>query len=276
MQAAPIQVNYLGYSGTMGADYMDYLIADRTLIPKEKQHHYSENIAYLPNSFMVNDTKNKVSNRVFTRAEAGLPTYGFIFCCFNNHYKITPSTFIRWMRILSKVDGSILWLPKGNSTSVNNLKKEAKKNSVDENRIIFASRLTLREDHLNRIQLADLFLDTMPYNAHATTSDALQVGLPVLTCIGNSFASRVAASLINSVNLPELITNTKEQYESLAIQLANNPEKLITIKEKLNNNLTKSPLYDTPLYTQHLESAYRAMYERYQQGLEPEHIYVEH
>ena len=275
VQAAPIQVNYLGYSSTMGADYMDYLIADRTLIPEEKQHHYSENIAYLPNSFMVNDTKNKVSNRVFTRAEAGLPTYGFIFCCFNNHYKITPSTFIRWMRILSKVDGSILWLPKGNSTSVNNLKKEAKKNSVDENRIIFASRLSLREDHLNRIQLADLFLDTMPYNAHATTSDALQVGLPVLTCIGNSFASRVAASLINSVNLPELITDNQEQYESLAIQLALNPEKIKTIKEKLNNNLIKSPLYDTPLYTQHLESAYLSMYDRYQHGLEPDHIYVE-
>ena len=276
MQAAPIQVNYLGYSGTLGADYMDYLIADHTLIPKDKQDYYSENIAYLPYSFMVNDTKNKVSKRVFTRTEAGLPINGFVFCCFNNHFKITPSTFIRWMRILSKVDGSVLWLPKGNSTTNNNLKKEAKKNSVDENRIIFASRLTLREDHLNRIQLADLFLDTTPYNAHATTSDALQVGLPVLTCIGNSFTSRVAASLINSVNLPELITNTQEQYESLAIQLAKNPEKLKTIKKKLNNNLIKSPLYDTPLYTRHLESAYSMMYDRYQRGLDPDHIYVEH
>ena len=180
------------------------------------------------------------------------------------------------MRILSKVDESVLWLPKGTCTANNNLKKEAKKNSVDENRIIFASRLTLREDHLNRIQLADLFIDTLPYNAHATTSDALQVGLPVLTCIGNSFASRVAASLINSVNLPELITNTQEQYESLAIQLAKNPEKLKTIKKKLNNNLIKSPLYDTPLYTRHLESAYTMMYDRCHQGLEPDHIYVKH
>ena len=275
MQAAPIQVNYLGYSGTMGAGYMNYLIADHTLIPKDRQQHYSEKIAYLPNSFMVNDTKNKLSNRIFTRSETGLPTNGFVFCCFNNHYKITPSTFIGWMRILSKVDGSVLWLSEGNSTAVNNLKKEAKKNNVDANRIIFASRLTLREDHLNRIQLADLFLDTTPYNAHATTSDALQVGLPVLTCIGNSFASRVAASLINSVNLPELITDNQEQYESLAIQLALNPEKIKTIKEKLNNNLMKSPLYDTPLYTQHLESAYLSMYDRYQHGLEPDHIYVE-
>jgi protein O-GlcNAc transferase len=276
MSAAPIQVNYLGYAGTMGADYMDYLIADQTLIPKDKQDYYSENIAYLPYSFMVNDTKNKASKKIFTRAEVGLPINGFVFCCFNNHFKITPSTFIRWMRILSKVDGSVLWLPKGSSTANNNLKKEAKKHSVDENRIIFASRLTLREDHLKRIQLADLFLDTIPYNAHATTSDALRMGLPVLTCIGNSFASRVAASLINSVNLPELITNTQEQYESLAIQIAKNPEKLKTIKKKLDNNLIKSPLYDTSLFTRHLESAYSMMYDRYQRGLEPDYIYVKH
>jgi predicted O-linked N-acetylglucosamine transferase (SPINDLY family) len=176
----------------------------------------------------------------------------------------------------SKVDGSVLWLPEGNITANKNLKKEAIKNSVDENRIIFSSRLTLREDHLNRIQLADLFLDTTPYNAHATTSDALQAGLPVLTCIGNSFASRVAASLLNALNLPELITNTQEQYESLAIQLATHPEKLKIIKEKLNNNLIKSPLYNTPLYTQHLESAYTMMYDRYQRDLDPDHIYVKH
>jgi predicted O-linked N-acetylglucosamine transferase (SPINDLY family) len=276
MSAAPIQVNYLGYAGTMAADYMDYLIADRTLIPEEKQHHYSEKIAYLPNSFMVNDTKKNLSNRLFTRAEVGLPANGFVFCCFNNHYKITPNIFIGWMRILKAVEGSVLWLTEGNNTAISNLKKEAKKNGVDENRIIFASRLTLREDHLNRIQLADLFIDTLPYNAHATTSDALQVGLPVLTCIGNSFASRVAASLINSVNLPELISNTQEQYESLAMELATHPEKLKTIKKKLNNNLPESPLYDTPLYAQHLESAYSMMYDRYQKGLDPDYIYVKH
>ena len=275
MQAASIQVNYLGYSGTMGVDYMDYLIADHTLIPKNKQSYYSEKIAYLPYSFMVNDTKNKTSKRVFTRAEIGLPLNGFIFCCFNNHYKITPGVFASWMRILSKVDGSVLWLAKGNDIAQNNLIFEAKKHNIDESRIIFASRLNLREEHLNRIQIAGLFLDTMPYNAHATTSDALQVNLPVLTCIGNSFASRVAASLINSVNLPELITSTKEQYESLAIQLATNPEQLNIIKEKLKNNLSKSPLYNTPLYTQHLESAYLAMYSKHKNGLDPDHIYVQ-
>jgi protein O-GlcNAc transferase len=275
MQAAPIQVNYLGYPGTMGGDYMDYLIADHELIPKDKQYCYSEKIVYLPNSYMVNDTKNKVSKRVFSREECGLPRDGFIFCCFNNHYKITPNIFIRWMRILAKVDGSILWLNEGNEIANKNLKIQAEKNNIDESRIIFAQRLNLREEHLNRIQLADLFLDTTPYNAHATTSDALQMGLPVLTFKGNSFVSRVASSLINSVNLPELITTTLEQYESLAIQLAKNPKELNSIKEKLLNNLPHSPLYDTSLYVEHLESAYLKMYERLKKDLNPDHIYVE-
>jgi len=276
LRAAPIQVNYLGYPGTMATSYMDYLIADHTLIPEEKKHHYLEKIAYMPNSFMVNDTKTKLSNRIFTRVEAGLPTNEFVFCCFNNHYKITPNIFIGWMRILKAVEGSVLWLTNGNSTAVINLKKEAKKNGVDESRLIFAPRLDSMKDHLNRIQLSDLFIDTLPYNAHATSSDALRMGLPVLTCIGNSFASRVAASLLNAVNLPELITTTQEQYESLAIQLATHPEKLKIIKDKLVNNLPTAPLYDTPLFTQQLESAYSIMYERYQKGLDPDYIYVKH
>ena len=274
MQAAPIQVNYLGYSSTMGADYMNYIIADPTLIPKDKQKYYSEKIAYLPDSFMVNDTKNKVSTREFTRGEVLLPSDGFVFCCFNHHYKITPIVFASWMKILSQVDGSVLWLSDGNETGVSNLKKEAEKNGIDKNRLIFAPRLDLREDHLNRIKLANLFLDTHPYNAHATTSDALQAGLPVLTRIGESFASRVAASLINSVNLPELITPTQEKYEALAINLATDPLRLKTIKEKLSNNLLTSPLYNTPLYASQIESAYLEMYERHQKGLEPDHIYV--
>ena len=225
---------------------------------------------------MVNDTKTKLSNRLFTRVDTGLPTNGFVFCCFNNHYKITPNIFIGWMRILKAVEDSVLWLSEGNSSVVNNLIKEAKKNGVDENRLIFASRLDSMKDHLNRIKQADLFIDTLPYNAHATSSDALRMGLPVLTCVGNSFASRVAASLLNAVNLPELITTTQEQYESLAIQLATHPEKLKTIKDKLVNNLPTTPLYDTPLFTRHLESAYLTMYDRYQQGLDPDYIYVKH
>jgi len=276
MQAAPIQVNYLGFPGTMGGDYMDYLIADHELIPKDKQYCYSEKIVYMPNSYMVNDTKNKVSKRVFSRKECGLPSVGFVFCCFNNHYKITPDIFTLWMRILSKVEGSILWLSEGNSIANNNLKIQAEKNNIDESRIIFAKRLNLREEHLNRIQLADLFLDTTPYNAHATSSDALQVGLPVLTLKGNSFVSRVASSLINSVNLQELITNSLKQYESMAIQLASNPNELKTIKEKLLDNLPNSPLYNTNLFVQQLESAYLKMHEKIHNGLDPDHIYLEH
>jgi len=275
MQAAPIQVNYLGYSSTMGADYIDYIIADKILIPKNKQRYYTEKIAYLPDSFMVNDTKNKQSKMKFIREEAGLPKEGFIFSCFNHHYKITPNVFYSWMKILSNVEGSILWLSDGNETGIANLKKEAKKHGINSDRLIFAPRLELREDHLNRIKLADLFLDTLPYNAHATTSDALQVGLPVLTCIGESFASRVAASLINSVGLTELITKTNEQYEKTAIDLATKPSKLKSIKDKLEKNLTTSPLYDTPLYVKQIESAYKSMYKRYQEDKSPEHIYVE-
>ena len=276
MSVAPIQVNYLGYSGTMGAEFMDYIIADNIIIPQENKKYFSEKITYLPNSFMVNDTKIEVSKRNFTRQEAGLPSDRFVFCCFNNHYKITPKVFNSWMRILSQVDGSVLWLSKANKTIVNNLKKEAEYNGIDEARLIFAPHLEFMEDHLNRVKLADLFIDTLPYNAHATSSDALRMGLPVLTCVGKSFASRVAASLLSSVGLPELITSTQEEYEGLAIELATNPKKLKAIKDKLANNLPSAPLYDTPLFTKHLESAYKMMYDRYHKGLEPDHIYVKH
>ena len=204
-----------------------------------------------------------------------MPVKGFVFCCFNNAYKITPSTFAGWMRILSAVENSILWLLEGNATHKKNLKNEAIQLGVNEDRIIFAKHMPV-EDHLNRIKEADLFIDTLPCNAHTTASDALRMGLPVLTYVGNSFASRVAASLLRAVNLPELITTTQEEYESLAIELAINPEKLKIIKDKLVNNLPTAPLYDTPLFTQHLESAYLEMYERHQSGLNPDHIYVEH
>jgi predicted O-linked N-acetylglucosamine transferase (SPINDLY family) len=273
--SAPIQVSYLGYPGTMAADYMDYLIADRTLIPEEKQHHYSEKIVYMPNSYQVNVSKRSVSETSLLRHELGLPNTGFVFCCFNNNYKITPTTFTGWMRILKAVEDSVLWLLENNNNTAKNLKKEAMKFGINEDRLVFATYKPI-EEYLNSIKQADLFIDTLPYNAHTTTSDALRMGLPVLTCIGNSFASRVAASLLNAVNLPELITTTQEQYESVAIELATNPEKLKIIKDKLVNNLPTAPLYDTPLFTRHLESAYLTMYDRYQNGLDPDHIYVEH
>jgi predicted O-linked N-acetylglucosamine transferase (SPINDLY family) len=272
--SAPIQVSYLGYPGTMAVDYMDYLIADRTLIPEEKQHHYSEKIVYMPNSYQVNVSKRSVSEDSLLRHELGLPNTAFVFCCFNNNYKITPTTFAGWMRILKAVEDSVLWLLEDNHNTAKNLKKEAMKFGINEDRLVFAKRIPV-EEYLNSIKQADLFIDTLPYNAHTTASDALRMGLPVLTCIGHSFASRVAASVINAVNLPELITTTQEQYESLAIELATNPEKLKIIKDKLVNNLPTAPLYDTPLFTRHLESAYLTMYDRYQNGLDTDHIYVE-
>ena len=273
--SAPIQVSYLGYPGTMAADYIDYLIADRALIPEKYQKYYSEKIVYMPNSYQVNVSKRSVSETSLLRHELGLPNTGFVFCCFNNNYKITPPTFNGWIRILKAVEDSVLWLMESNNNTTKNLKKEAMKFGINEDRLVFATYMPVKE-HLNRIKQADLFIDTLPYNAHTTTSDALRMGLPVLTCMGRSFASRAAASLLNAVNLPELITTTQEEYESLAIELATNPEKLKIIKDKLVNNLPTAPLYDTPLFTQHLESAYLTMYDRCQQGLDPDHIYVEH
>ena len=272
-RAAPIQVNYLGYPGTMGADYIDYIIADKTLISPEVQSCYSEKVIYLPNSYQVNDRKRLISDRQFTRQELGLPESSFVFCCFNNNYKILPATFEGWMRILRAVEGSVLWLFQDNAWAVENLKKEAEKQGVAPDRLVFAERLPLPE-HLVRHRQADLFLDTFPYNAHTTASDALWTGLPVLTLMGSSFASRVAASLLNAVGLPELITSTQEEYEALAIELALNPPKLADAKLKLANNRLTAPLFDTPLFAKSLEAAYIKMYEQYQTDLEPEHISI--
>ena len=272
-RAAPIQVNYLGYPGTMGADYIDYVIADKTLIPPELQSHYSEKVISLPNSYQVNDTQRIISDKQFTRQELGLPENRFVFCCFNNNYKILPATFASWMRILRAVEGSVLWLFQDNSWALENLKKEAEKQGIAADRLVFAERLPLPE-HLARHRQADLFLDTFPYNAHTTTSDALWTGLPVLTLMGKSFASRVAASLLNAIGLPELITSNQEEYEALAIELALNPHKLADIKLKLAKNRLTTPLFDTPLFTKNLEAAYIKMYERYQDDLEPDHISI--
>ncbi len=275
-RAAPIQVNYLGYPGTFGADYMDYIIADKVLIPKDKQNHYVEKVVYMPDSYMVTNSQVKLPNNIFTREILGLPATGFVFCCFNQSYKILPDVFSCWMRILNQVDGSVLWLAHSNATAIKNLKAEAVKQGVQEHRLIFSERMSSVEEHLNRIQLADLFLDTLPFNAHTTASDALRMGLPVLTRMGESFTSRVAASLLNAVNLPELVTDNSAAYEALAIELATQPDKLHTIKNKLLANLPAAPLYNTALFTQYLETAYKMMYQRYHDGLEPEHIYVEH
>ena len=274
MLIAPIQVNYLGYPGTMATDYMDYLIADSTVVPKKMQKYYSEKIVYMPNSYQPNLSNSNISQTLLSRQDANLPLKSFVFCCFNGQYKITPNTFASWMRILKATDDSVLWLLETNNNARNNLIKEAIKFGINKDRIIFAPHLSNNE-HLKRIQLADLFIDTFPYNAHTTASDALRVGLPILTRIGNSFASRVAASLLNTVKLPELITTTEGDYESVAIKLANNPKKLTIIKKKLINNLLTTSLFDIHLYTSHLEATYSIMYEKYQNGLNPEDIEID-
>lgn len=272
-RAAPIQVNYLAYPGTMGAPYMDYLIADQTLIPTESRQYYSEKIIYLPDSYQVNDRQRGISDKTFTREELGLPQTGFVFCCFNNNYKILPATFDSWMRILNQVEGSVLWLLEGNHLAAQNLRHEAIRRGVAADRLIFAKQMDLPE-HLARHRAADLFLDTLPYNAHTTASDALWAGLPVLTCQGESFTSRVAASLLNAIQLPELITRTQADFEQFAIDFATQPAKQDALRQKLANNLLTAPLFDTPRYVTHLEAAYTEMVRRYQADLLPDHIEV--
>jgi predicted O-linked N-acetylglucosamine transferase (SPINDLY family) len=257
----------------MGADYIDYIIADKTLIPLDAQSSYTEKVAYLPNSYQANDRKRLISDRQFTRAELGLPENACIFACFNNNYKITPLVFDSWVKILSLVEGSVLWLLADNPTAKNNLIKEATARGLDSCRLIFAERMPLPE-HLARHRQADLFLDTLPYNAHTTCSDALWAGLPVLTLMGSTFPGRVGASLLKAIDLPELITNTQEEYEAMAIELAINPQKLRDIKLKLARNRLTTPLFDTPLFTKNLETIYTKMMERYQADLQPDHITI--
>jgi len=272
MSAAPIQASYIGYIGTMGVNYYDYLLADQTMIPEDNQKYYAEKIVYLP-SFQVNDSTQSPPSIFLTRQDVGLPETGFVFCCFNNNFKITPTTFDSWGRILKKVKDSVLLIYIDNESAQINLTKEITLRGIDPSRLIFGKRLS-KSEYLARYRVADLFLDTQPYNAGATASDALRMGLPVLTYLGNSAVSRHAASILTAINLPELITTTLEEYESLAIDLATDSEKLKIIKDKLVSNLPIAPLYDTPLFTRNLESAYTMMYDRYQRGLDPDHIYA--
>ena len=230
MLAAPIQVSYLGYPGTMGANYIDYIIADHSLTNSKEKNYYSEKIVYMPNSYQANLAKKNIFEIQLSRKDVNLPESSFVFCCFNNNYKITPVTFAGWMRILKATDNSILWLYVSNIEAIDNLRQEAIKHGVNKNRLIFA-QYKPNEEHLKRIQVADLFLDTLPCNGHTTTSDALKMGLPVLTFKGRSFAGRVAASLLNAVQLPEMITTSQTQYESLAIELAKNPFLIILLEK---------------------------------------------
>jgi predicted O-linked N-acetylglucosamine transferase (SPINDLY family) len=265
---APVQVNYLGHPGTMGAPYMDYLIADRTIISDGEDRHYSERIVYLPDCYQANDSTRRIAERTSSHMEEGLPGSGLVFCCFNGSFKITPEVFDIWMRLLKSSEGSVLWLLDDNPASVRHLKREAEARGVSARRLVFAQRRPV-EDHLARHRLADLFLDTLPCNAHTTASDALWAGLPLLTCIGTTFAGRVAASLLSAVGLPELITGSPAAYEALAMKLAHDPAQLAAVKAKLAQHRASAPLFDTQRFARQLESAFVTMWERQQRGMPP-------
>lgn len=266
---APVQVSYLGYPGTMAAPSIDYIVADRCVIPEAEQRFYTEKIVYLPDCYQANDRRRPVANPLPSRAEAGLPEDGFVFCCFNNNWKITAPVFDIWMRLLKQVPGSVLWLLEDNRWAAANLGREAAARRVAPERLIFAAR-TGNDRHLARHRLADLFLDTLPYNAHTTASDALWSGVPIVTCAGRSFASRVAASLLSAVGLPELGTRSLEEYEAMAAGLARSPARLGSIRARLASRRETLPLFDTPRFCRHLEAAYRQMWLLHRDGREPE------
>ena len=272
LRAAPIQIVYL-YESTMGANFIDYIIADPTTIPNRLKHHYREKIIYLPHTYMPTDNTREISNRPMTRQEMELPEDGFVFCCFNNNYKITPREFDIWMRLLLKVENSVLWLSKSNQWTKSNLQKEARLRGIDPSRLVFTKWVT-RQDHLARHRLADLFLDTFYYNAHSTASDALWAGLPVVTRIGEQFVARVAASLLTAIGLPELIVKTDQEYEALALELATNQSILESIAKKLEKNRRSEPLFKTETYTQNLDQAFEQAYTHYYKGYPPKDIIV--
>ena len=273
-QPAPLQVNYLGYAGTMGMPFMHYIIADATVIPPEHHRYYSEKVVYLPETFFPTDRKRQIAADAQRRPELGLPESGVVFTCQNTVYKISPDIFDVWMRVLHAVEGSVIWFGVADAVAKDNLRREAWARGIAPERLVFSSWVARRADHLARLRLADLFLDTRPYNAHTTACDALWAGLPLLTCTGGTFPARVAASLLRAVGLPELVTTSLAEYERMAIELANNPARLAAIRSKLARNRDTEPLFDTRRFTRHLEAAYATMWERHQAGLPPAHFAV--
>ena len=267
---APVQVSYLGFPGTMGATYIDYIVADPILIPPQSQLAYTERVVRLPDSYQVNDSHYEVAERTPGRAELGLPEQGFVFCCFNNNFKITADVFAVWMRLLNEVPGSVLWLAATRNEVVGNLRARARALSVDPDRLVFAPRVPERADHLARYRRADLFLDTIPFNAHATATDALWCGLPVLTVQGTTFAGRVGSSLLRTMDLQdELVCPDLATYEARALELARNPAALATLREKLARNRQSSALFDTDRFRRHIEAAYIEMWQRSCRGEQP-------
>jgi predicted O-linked N-acetylglucosamine transferase (SPINDLY family) len=273
LRAAPLQVSYLGYPGTSGADVMDYLVADLTVVPEEQRSHYAEHLIYLP-CFQANDSRRQISDRVFRRDDLGLPSTGFVYCCFNSIYKVLPEMFSCWMRILTRVPGSVLLLFAEGADVRRNLRHAAQARGVDGGRLIFAGWLSPEENRA-RYRTADLFLDTLPFNAGTTASDALWAGLPLLTCTGAAFAARMAASLLQTLGLPELIASTLGEYEEIAVRLAEQPVRLADLRERLAQNRFTSPLFDTETFTRHLESGFQRAWQRHLDGLSPADIRID-
>ena len=273
-RAAPIQINYLGYPGTMGAEFIDYIIADQNLIPKRSRRFYSESPIYLPHHYQAQDDELPIAQEIPSRESLGLPESAFVFCAINNSHKISPSEFDIWMRLLLRVNGSVLWLLETNIWMKSNLCREALSRGVDPDRLIF-TQMCSHEKYLARFRQADLYLDTFTYNAGATASNALWSGLPVLTKLGEGYTARMAGSLLNSIGLPELITTTEFQYEEVAYKLATDPVLLPAVRRKSLLNRVSSPLFKTALFTRHLESGYSQAYHRYFEGKDPETIFVQ-
>ena len=266
---APIQVSYLGFPATMGADYIDYILADPIVIPDEECQHYNEKVVRLPGTYQVNDYRSYPSPAPPARAAHGLAEKSFVFCNFNQSYKLTPATFALWMRILKQVDGSVLWLLENNPDFPGNMRREAERQGVDGGRLVFAPQLSMA-DHLARLALSDLFLDSLPYNAHTTASDALWAGVPLVTACGNAFAGRVAASLLQAAGLAELVTQSLEEYEALAVRLAKDTAALAILRRKLAENRAAAPLFDTDRCRRHIEAAYARMWHIHQLGQDPQ------
>ena len=270
---APIQVRYLGFPGTTGADFYDYFVTDKIATPQDHAPYYSECFAYLPDCYQINDNTQAVSNKTWKKSDFGLPEKCFIFCSFNHAYKIDPSIFNTWMEILETVPQSVLWLLKANDPAVQNLKQEASLRNIDPGRLIFSDPLP-KSEHLARLRLADLALDTITVNGHITTSDAIWAGVPVITRTGRHFISRVSTSILTGIGLPELITSNYEGYKELATHLAQNPDQLALIRHKIETNRSTKPLFDTPRFTRNLEKAFIEMMKRHTSGNPPRQIIV--
>ncbi len=274
LRPAPIQVNYLGFPGTTGAEFFDYIITDRLVTSEDQADYYSENFVYMPHCFMVSDYTQAISEPDWEKADLGLPEESFVFSSLNQAYKIAPSVFDVWMKVLRQVPKSVLWLGQLNATAEQNLKRQAHEKGVSPERLVFAERVPSKDEHLARLRLVDLALDTSIYNGHATTNDALWAGVPVITLKGSHFASRASASLLTAIGLPELITHSLEEYEALAVHLALDSDELRGIRQRLAKNRLTEPLFDTPLFVRNLEKAYKEMWEISWAGQQPRQIQV--